>query len=241
MIPPSREWPKHLNSQCANTTRLWHGSDSEQEFNNNLLDEYKRNQLAELGWLETEITYKFNQQGFRTDEFDTELSAGLAIGCSFTQGTGVLQEFTWPEILSRKLNFPIWNLGVAGCSMDTVFRLLEYWLPVLTPKFVFLACPPRYRLEVIDYDGGFSNFSPGRPDHLIYKQWIINDANIKLNFRKNLLAITALCNQYNVPLLSLTADQDFEHDHSARDLAHPGPESYEKFADKMIQKLEGIT
>jgi len=239
MIPPSSEWPKHLNTQFANTTKLWNTSDSEQEFNSNLLDEHKRNQLANLGWLETKIIYKFNQQGFRTSEFDTKLSAGLAIGCSFTQGIGVLQKDTWPEILSRKLNFPIWNLGVGGCSMDTVFRLLEYWLPVLTPRFVFLACPPRYRLEVIDSNGDFGNFSPGRPDHLIYKQWITNDANIELNFRKNLLAITALCNQYGIPLISLTVDKDFEHDHSARDLSHPGSKSHDKFADKMIQKLEG--
>jgi len=241
MIPPSIEWPEHRNTRIAGTTQFWYGSDNKEDFDVRLTNADLRHRLSMLGWLETEITYKFNQQGFRSIEFDTELSAGMAVGCSFTQGVGSLQQYIWPEIVSRKINLPIWNLGIGGCAMDTVFRLVDYWVPVLKPKFVLLACPSKHRLEVCDERGNFTCFFPSQTDHAdLYKQWILNDANAEINFKKNLLAIQAVCTQQSVPLVYLDIAVEFNSDHGARDLAHPGATAHNKFADKMIQKLQGI-
>jgi hypothetical protein len=245
MITPSNEWPQHRNTQLANTTQLWYGSDSKESFDKNLLDPISRAWVVDAGWVENEITYKFNKQGFRSIEFDTDISAGMALGCSFTQGVGVLQEHSWPSIVSKKIQYPIWNLGIGAGSMDTVFRLLDYWLPILKPKFVLVACPSKYRIEICNSDGTFNNFLPAHTPHgeqlALYKEWIMHEANSDLNFKKNLLAIASLCNQHSIPLHELSVDKDFISDHKARDLIHPGAQSHCDFADKMIQKLERIT
>ena len=236
---------QHRNTQLANTTQLWYGCDSEEAFGTHLSDPTSRAQLVATGWIETEITYKFNKQGFRSIEFDTNIFAGMALGCSFTQGVGVLQEQAWPSIVSKKIQYPIWNLGIGGGSMDTVFRLLDYWLPILKPKFVLVACPLKYRIEICNSTGIFKNYLPAHiprnEQSALYKEWIIHDANSDLNFKKNLLAITSLCNQHSIPLHELSVDKDFISDHKARDLMHPGAQSHCDFADKMIQKLEKIT
>jgi hypothetical protein len=75
----------------------------------------------------------------------------------------------------------------------------------------------------------------------LYKEWITHDANSDLNFKKNLLAITSLCNQHSIPLHELRVGKDLIYDCKARDLMHPGAQAHYDFADKMIQKLERIT
>ena len=76
----------------------------------------------------------------RDEEFD-DRPAGIALGCSYTEGVGVPEHTTWGNGLGRMLGMHMWNLGVGGGSLDTVFRVLEYWLPKLTPKFVAICIP----------------------------------------------------------------------------------------------------
>ena len=241
MIPPASDWPTHGNSDLSGTTQLWYGLDNEEAFNQNCNNPHTYNKLKELGWLDSKINYTFNQQGFRSIEFDTDLTAGMAVGCSFTQGVGLPIEQTWPSIISQLISYPIWNLGVGGSSMDTAFRLVDYWLPILKPKFVLIACPSNTRIEICTEDGIFKNYLPnvGTPT-TFYKEWIMNTANGEINFRKNLLAITAICNQHNTPLITLNVQDNFCFDHGARDLAHPSAISQTNFANKIIQKLKEV-
>ena len=236
------EWPQHKNSHLANTTHLWYGTDSEESFASHCSDPITYKQLADLGYLDTKITYTYNEQGFRSIKFDKTISAGLALGCSFTQGVGLSEEQVWPSIVSKQLNCPVWNLGVGSNSMDTVFRLADYWVPILNPKFVLVACPAANRIEFYNSNGEFINVLPGdSSNHLnYYKEWILTPINARLNFKKNLLAITTICNQHNIPLVALSIDNDFSFDKQARDLAHSGPVAQTKFANKMIKGLNNI-
>lgn len=238
MIPPAAEWPQHVNLKFANTIQLWLGTDTENQFKKNC-SKFKQ-RLKDLGWINQSISYQFNAQGFRSIEFDTNMSAGMAVGCSYTQGVGLLQHQVWPSIVSERLNYPIYNLGVVGCSIDTVFRLVDYWLPILKPKFLLVACPPKSRIEFFRPDGEIAVCLPNHPHwHWSgYLEWLINSNNAELNFKKNLLAITALCQKHKIAMVSLTIDNDFVFDTTARDLMHSGPKSHELFADVMIQKLK---
>jgi hypothetical protein len=238
MIPPATEWPRHRNSHLANTTQLWYGMDSQKTFNQNCNDNKKLKILKNLGYLDNPITYTFNSQGFRSVEFDVATSVGMAIGCSFTQGVGVANYQAWPAVASKKLACPIYNLGVGAASMDTVFRLINYWLPILKPKFLLVACPSMNRMEFFEPNGQIIDNLPGHPGQSFYKKWLMNPNNAKFSFTKNLLAITALCLQNNVAMADLTVDNDFVSDCKARDLCHPGSDAHEIFADAIIQKLE---
>lgn len=240
MIPLAHTWPQHRNSRYANETHLWSITDDEDTFKRHCANPNTYKKLDSLGWLTTEIIYRYNEQGFRSIDFNTNLSAGLALGCSFTQGIGLLEKQVWPSVVSKQLNYPIWNLGVGGCSMDTVFRLADYWLPILKPKFVLLACPPKSRVELHQLHNSITSFVPGNNtnEHSdFYKQWLLSPINAEINFKKNLLAIEAVCIQNDVPLVNLAIDTDFLFDRKGRDLMHSGPEAHIDFANKMIEKL----
>ena len=51
-----------------------------------------------------------------------------ALGDSFTLGWGVRQNEIWVELLEKKMQQPIYNLGVSGLSPKQELMLLEYLL-----------------------------------------------------------------------------------------------------------------
>lgn len=254
MIPPAAEWPKHRNSKLGSTMSQWHGSDAEKSFVKHWHNLHTRQKLNDFGWTENSITYAFNEQGFRSIAFEPGLSAGMALGCSYTQGEGLAVDQVWPSIVSQRINLPVYNLGVGGCSMDTMFRLAEYWVPVLKPKFLLIASTFSHRVELGLEDNKFVNLSPSvdswkwqvSDQHQktlcenFYRSWILNIQNSKINFKKNLLAITAICNQHGIPVVEINTQYHMGHDQAARDLMHPGPVKQAEFAEKMLEKMKGI-
>ena len=245
MIPPATEWPQHLNTKNSGATLYWKEgnhlfNDTESAFKNNCAVHETRIKLAKLGWLTRTIPYSYNSQGFRSIDFDTNTVAGMAFGCSFTEGAGLLVNDVWPSVVSKQLNVPVYNLGIGGASMDTIFRMADYWIPILKPKFVLVACTFDSRVELCDYNGNFYNyFAHSKSNATFYKEWIQHDNNSKLNYKKNLLAVTAICSQYQIPLVTLPLIGNMPFDKGARDLVHSGPEAQAKFAHIMIQKLQG--
>ena len=232
--------PFHKDASLANTTQMWFGMDSEKRFKQHCSNPQQFQILKELGWIDKQFDYKFNQQGFRSIEFDSVQSAGMAFGCSYTQGIGLPIEDVWPSIVSKNLDYPIWNLGVAGSSMDTVFRLAEYWIPALKPKFVLIAGPFDSRIEICNADGKFVNYMPSHNIPLFYKEWIMNSVNGQLNFKKNLLAITAICDRFNIPVIALEVENNLDMDRNSRELGHSGVAVHIKYANKILEKLKGI-
>ena len=65
-----QQFPGHTWTLLANNTTQWFGSDSELKFNAHKKDTAQNKLLEKFGWLETELQYRFNSQGFRCDEFD---------------------------------------------------------------------------------------------------------------------------------------------------------------------------
>jgi len=232
--------PIHRNSSLANTTQLWHRMDSEERFKQHCANPQQFQTLKELGWIDKKFDYRFNQQGFRSIEFDSVKSAGMAFGCSYTQGIGLPIEDVWPSIISKNLDYPLWNLGVGGSSMDTVFRLAEYWIPTLKPEFVLIAGPFESRIEICDVNGDFITYMPLDNISRFYKEWIMNSVNGQLNFKKNLLAITEICNRYSIPVIALEVENNLNTDRNARDLSHSGIKTHREYANKILEKLKGI-
>jgi hypothetical protein len=239
--------PLQHNYTHKGSTLLWNGSDQLELYEKNIQNSFACNQLQQLGWINSTIEYSYNSHGFRCSEFDDKPCA-LALGCSFTEGTGLHYHQVWPHRLSTMLDFTVWNLGSGGGSIDTVFRILEHYINRLNTKYIFLLIPPVDRLEYRTMDNGFSIILPSNIGvHKSFaKEWLSQPFNGIYNTKKTLLAMEQLCTKANIPLftyfsndaLSEYVNGDNRNTDFARDLMHPGV-SYQKYVtDIMHSKFQ---
>ena len=232
--------PSHYNQKFASTTQLWNHTDSEENFKKNCAVPESCKILQEQGWLVPEsLTYKFNSEGFRDDEFDQQ-PAGMAIGCSHTQGIGVKNEHTWPRQLQTVLGQKIWNLGVGGAALDTCYRLLDYWIKNLNIKFVICAVPGISRYEICT-ENNWTNFLPTSEIRSYlqgyHKEYLMYDQNSMVNRQKNLHAMKYVCYVHRVPFY-YDLLEDFDNHANARDLQHTGISSHQELANRFYNSVK---
>jgi hypothetical protein len=235
--------PTHFNQRFASTTQLWSGSDSDKLFKENCAIEKNYKKLKDLGWLDGKVlTYQYNSQGFRDEEFDQQ-PAGIALGCSHTEGVGIHAEHAWPQQLQNLLGQKVWNLGSGGAALDTCYRLLEYWIEHLNVKFVVCAVPSISRYEV--FNSNWSNILPSTPLEInmswltgYQKNYLSYDQNSELNRRKNIQAMQHICDKHSVPFY-YDWSEDILSGALARDLQHHGAEAQEKIAKKFFNTIKG--
>lgn len=242
--------PTHpLFSTRAGKSFNYYSTDTQELWQSNLLNNSAK--LSEFGWSNNhKIEYKFNSEGFRDDEFDNR-ACGLAFGCSFTEGIGLPTDQTYPSQLSNMLGTHVWNFGITGTCLDTVFRFSEYWIQKLQPKFVVSHLPSPQRYELFNQYRQWDQIGPWEVEiasdntkHRVpyIKEYFVNDENSDMNMRKNLLAIRQLCWVYGIPFY-YTQDNQFQcRDHGARDLLHHSGKFTKQIAinlASMIQQNEG--
>lgn len=225
--------PRHDNCIYQDTTTFWNSSDQENKFKLNLADPATELLLKKYQWTEPDcITYQFNSHGFRDQQFD-DRKCGIAFGCSFTQGVGVAEHHTWPSLLSNRLGIHVWNLGIGGCALDTIYRISEYYIDLLKPQFVVLLEPAPWRIEYAKVDGEFEVLMPYtlQADNAgtFIKNWFVNDINSTLNKQKNIQALKYICSSAGISLHTLDS-QKHGNDCQARDLLHPGREYHVKIS-----------
>lgn len=221
----------------------WVQSDIEPLWIANNKDPVKRRLIEHNEWTADSITYKFNSEGFRSDEFEGE--GAVFLGCSFTFGVGMDWERTWAYRVAKQLGLKCWNLGLGGSSNDTAFRLASYWIPLLKPKYVFYLQPEYTRFELF-VDGQLNLFLPNTipmPDQCqsFAELWMANDPNPMLNRMKNLFAIRHICEQNNIPLYNTETAERFKeifvYDF-ARDCVHFGPKWNEATANYFLEIMK---
>jgi hypothetical protein len=223
--------------------------------------------LERSGWLEPQppITYSYNSHGFRDEELD-DRPCGMALGCSFTEGIGVRQEHTWPWVLGETVDHKVWNLGIGGTGIDTCYRVMEFWIPLLKPRFVAMLDPPIPRIEICGANGkfttlittGWENSDVTGPNDLFMRNWFAQDFNWLIQHRKHVLAMRMLAQDHGIPFVHLyngpicQPDPDYQQLPEffpdpkfgildrARDLAHAGPKTLALTAQKLHQQLQEI-
>lgn len=229
---------QHSNLFLANQEINWHGTDSEELYQKNLIK--NRSQLEQYNWIDRPITYKFNSYGFRADEFDSPDPGIIFIGCSHTLGMGLPVESTWAHQVSTELKLKNYNLGLGGASNDTAFRLAHHWIAQLKPDVVIFLSTERTRLELhIDdeqlYD--LSVWPIGFPIvDTFMESWCSNDTNSNMNYLKNTLAIKQLCRDRNIKYIQQEALTIPMIDR-ARDLQHYGEKTQRDIASMFLSKL----
>jgi hypothetical protein len=245
---------KHRNSSKANKTLQWSGTDSKELYNQHYAKQEYRKHLESY----ENLSYSYNSYGFRCPEFDCRPS-GLAFGCSHTEGVGIFVEDTWPNKLANKLSMHVWNLGVGGASLDTVYRLLNYCVDKtnysdnfdLDLRFIAINIPPILRFEFVNIENEYQNMSPSLISSLpqyyskdmFLKEWFLTDLNSQIRQTMVLDAIKFTCAKHKIPLVYTYAELD-EHLHShnerARDLMHYGAAYQQSVADDIYNQISAL-
>lgn len=105
-----------------------------------------------------QVYYSINNHGYRSDPFDKDNEV-LVLGCSQTYGTGLPNNFTWPDFVCKYLNKKYSRLAVMGDSAGgQVYKAFKYFEEIGNPKII-LALLPLYRIEYVLTPGKFE-FSP---------------------------------------------------------------------------------
>ena len=226
----------HRNSSLANQELNWHPTDAEELYQQNL----KKN-LAELqryNWVGRTITYKFNNYGFRADEFDSPGSNVMLLGCSHTLGVGLPVESTWAHIVSTALKLKNYNLSIGGTSNDTVFRMAYHWINQLNPDLVIFLSGPRTRVELHTINNQIEDLSIHANGYSknFMQQWAGNVINGDMNYLKNMLAIKQLCNEGRIKFLHEELRNILPID-KARDLQHYGEITHRRIAAMFLGRL----
>lgn len=114
-------------------------------------DPYKAKPLdgkLHFGIVDDNNTYKINSLGLRGNVYeDPEI---IASGCSITFGIGVPELGRWTNLLEKKINKDILNLGNTGASVQNICTgLIQYCMNNKMPKEIFCVMPDFFRRVVV--------------------------------------------------------------------------------------------
>jgi hypothetical protein len=102
----------------------------------------------------TDLPYKINNEGFRCDNFDKNLTTELLFaGCSETFGYGGLLEDCWAYMANNELSLKnYFNLSQPGVGYQVIiYNILSYIKEYGIPKSLFILFPNIEREVIYDY------------------------------------------------------------------------------------------
>ena len=160
-------------------------------------------------------------------------------GCSWTYGWCLEQEQSFPHLLGDK-DTTIHNYGAGGTGLDFAVKTLsEVYIPESRRQIFIITVPDFFRRTWFDDDG------------VIYKAWevkekvSINEYNNYYNFLHNYELVNRFVGRDKV--IWGTWDGDLPQEYfdvyfdvfdMADDMAHPGPESHKRYAEKVKNVLQ---
>ena len=238
---PGSKLPCNMNWLCL---------DTEQLYKKNIKLPYERQLLVDNDWIDAEITYQMNSEGFRASEFDPARKRFMALGCSFTSGIGLPIDVVWPTLLSNDLGIEVDNLGASGASNGLIFRIARHWIPILKPQFVVVQQTLSTRFEILEARGHGTVSSAHYKTELMPPTWWTSDFNSLIDADRNELAIRFICRELNIPLYFLPYREFEEAAHGiahgcyhgispdkARDLMHPGKKTQRIIANILRDRI----
>ena len=246
-----------LNNQNKNNGYFisnWVASDTLEQFNKNLSNDKER--LIKLGYVDLhgnavldKVLYKVNKQGFRGNHW-TKTPGIVCFGCSNTYGTGVNQDESWPEVLGKLLDTPVYNLGMPAFGLNAILYYALNWLDedIPNPTAFFVLEPPPGRSTILNLDKEELSILLNLEDKVKNKY--------KLEFLNILEGTGEITDASSVAILELIAKSkgipfyiqkntvfgDYKDSLDvARDLVHPGPRALkgvaQNFANLFNKKI----
>ena len=130
-----------VDTRRATKNLLWYHPDEQKEFK-------KDKHLVDLKYLQSDIYYTFNKEGYRSKNFeDVENEFVLIFGCSHSEGIGLHEEDIWCNQLCNRIGIDRINLGKSGTGPDIQYiNSLQYIKNnYLRPKLVVIQWPQTFR------------------------------------------------------------------------------------------------
>lgn len=237
------EYPVDIQYECRGKTLNWFSLDNEFRFNLN----------QPKDWSKDSIEYRFNNHGFRMDVEMEKISEGsnIYIGDSTTMGFGCNLEDSWAYKHHNKFHSGTFvNLSCTAGSLDTIYRLLSYWIPKIKPSNIFILEPSPNRQEFIRNDGvaitsavwdtveiqeigGHEITEDVLFKDKLFKDYVSSDLQLSINKSKNLDALSKICEEYKTVFCPCPPNKR-EYFGEARDTFHAGPKQHEKILDWFI-------
>lgn len=249
---------KYVLSQGLDSEINWVPTDTEEHYDENMKDDVKRKIIESNGWTKDNIIYKINKQGFRHDgsvrDFFKVEPGGIAyVGDSNFFGIGINQEDVFTHIAHPK-ELPYINLGCVSSGIETFYRVIKKWVPIVKPRavFIFHSWANTRKEEYVDTENRF------RPNNISGNLTGIQAENLDITtpfdkgftpieshitWHKNVEAIKWICHQLKVKVwfsedrINKGKYNDFftvyrdMTDFSSRDLMHAGKPWNNKMAN----------
>lgn len=204
---------------------------------------YKKNKKKfgkEWYFFDKKISYVLNEQNFRSRSFEEVKweDSIVLIGCSNVKGTGHAIEDTIGYRLEKILNIPVVNLGISGAGIDLAcWNSLILYEHYPTPKAVVHIWSGLDRYT--EYDGKNPKlFTVNKNNYCLKHNW---DERSKLYIKSDNMLWKNKTIYYQATMMLHTAKNlsvDFyDQIDNARDLCHPGVESYKLAAQGIAENL----
>jgi hypothetical protein len=229
--------------------------DTEEQFNAFISNPIKKNLLEANGWTVDSITYEFNNYGFRTpDNFNIKkpLEGDMYVGCSFTVGSALNITDTWAYKVWQTQQGAFYNLGQCGAGIDTCYRLMKSWIPVLKPRKVYILGFFDYRTEIFTDEGKLISLRPSNQNlsplqQTLFDEFYTSRLESALSMIRTFDAIRYIGHEHKVDILMpslelLKTAEQMRHGNQcgfARDLCHPG-KKYHNFLSDNIEQWKKI-
>ncbi|MAI37786.1 MAG: hypothetical protein CBB67_005800 [Alteromonadaceae bacterium TMED7] len=231
-----------------NNSPKWMATDNPENWENSKFDAAWRKK-----WLHEDISYNLNSEGYRTKERD-EIDWGnsvVVIGDSCTLGIGVPERMTVSDQLSKRINKPVINLGVAGSSnlfmMYNAAKLIENFTPYAVvvvwstaERFPRLSSPEIGSTGIMhlgswDNSRDYINFWVKR-DHYLFHDELIKNTIRQLNIKRFLDYVPrSWKNEHDEAVVPWISKDDPAR---ARDNLHPDGLVYKKWANIVAEDFE---
>jgi hypothetical protein len=194
-----------------------------------------------------EIQYRINKLGLRCEQLTNE-SGILFIGCSFTYGTGINEELSWPQLVCNYFKQKCWNFGMPSFGLNIpTFYFLNWFSEDYVPTAVVVFEPPLTRIEILTQQQGTFNIK--LMSNIIKED--LRDVNSfrftnglpltsALHYKNSLRSLELYAKNKGIPFLKLgladlhlkEADVDL-----ARDLMHFGQNVHRIASQVVVEKL----
>lgn len=217
------------------------GKDTEEFYKQNL-----KTQSQDWLWRTKTVHYTLNKQRYRCAEWDNcdWANSILIFGCSMVYGVGVDNSDTVSYQLSAKTNCPVINLGQNGTGLSYLWANTVLLRELnITPKAVIYCWPDRSRQTefLTTYDSaGYGHWN-------IKDSWmkslVTNDTHNKIWATYTVKSIRAMWScpvieaSWYTDITTLIGCNLLPYVDYARDLAHPGPQTFSAAANIFAEQL----
>ena len=183
--------------KCQHKGYLWERGDSRQLYNTNL-----RRRPLDWQYRHTPITYKWNRDGYRAQEWHmiNWAESDVVMGCSYVSGTGLAHEHTLSEQLAQRTGRPTINLGYPGSGADIILDNTIRMIDVgAIPSRVVILVPELTRLTYYKHMA-VVNHIPNAELTPMYAEWITHAPNAERHGWMKLKGAQGLWASVGVPV-----------------------------------------